>query len=739
MSIKLTGVPIAPLKVPDALGLAFQLGELTVDFRRRGVLIKQYAEWNQTVLEADVPYTLQFENPAAALVSLSQGEELKIIGLSLQHRREFILTRGDSQRRAVNDLKGAKLGIFSSRDSVTDIGRVEAVRGVETALELVGLSNSDIIWTELDEGIDRKFNPQATQRELQALLSGEVDAIYASGASGLEAQRLIGVRAIEGYTSYVPVLFVLTAPNGLIESHPEWVDRTIGHATLAARWAYNNRGEANRLAARQLGLPENAVESAFSEQLHQQFDLDITDEKWAQLARLKQDLLARGLLYKDFRLDNAVDWAKIDEAKSLIGKGEIEAPLTEGIAAYSAHDLPLSFFKDRNPAGILTSDEEALQAAKAFAEEIKMGSSDRDRYRKLPLEEMKRFAEYGLLGLVVPKAFGGADVNTRTLVEVFKIISKADGALGQIPQNHHFFVKTIELVGSDQQKQYFFSEILRGAQFGNALAERGIKGVKNMSTRLTRINEAHYELSGSKYYSTGALYSHWIPVTALDEEEKRVTVLVPRHEQGVTVVDDWTGIGQRTTASGSVILRKVSVQESNIIPHWKIFEGPQYFSAFGQIMHAAIDLGIAQAALEDAAYFVREYTRPSYNSGFAKASDEPDLIRRFGELGIRLQSAEALLDKAADAIDKARERLDEETAGRASLTVDSAKWLAAETVIEITNALFEVAGTSSMDRKHNFDRHWRNARIHTLHDPARLKLHNVGKWFLNGIYHEYKI
>ncbi|XID95992.1 acyl-CoA dehydrogenase family protein [Paenibacillaceae bacterium WGS1546] len=143
--------------------------------------------------------------------------------------------------------------------------------------------------------------------------------------------------------------------------------------------------------------------------------------------------------------------------------------------------------------------------------------------------------------------------------------------------------------------------------------------------------------------------------------------------------------------------------------------------------------------MEDAAAFVREHARPAFGSGAARASEEPDLIRRFGELGIRLQAAEALLDRAADAIDAARTELTGETAGHATLLVDSAKWLMTETAIEIANALFEVAGTSSMDRKHNFDRHWRNVRIHTLHDPARLKLHHAGKWFLNGVYHEYKM
>ncbi|NOV03738.1 SfnB family sulfur acquisition oxidoreductase [Paenibacillus sp. LMG 31457] len=450
---------------------------------------------------------------------------------------------------------------------------------------------------------------------------------------------------------------------------------------------------------------------------------------------------AYGCLQGDVPLEESLDLTTIQNAQILVDTGEVERPQREPLSQFAERDLPLSFFNERPRAHLLQGDEEALAAARLFAEEIRPGASDRDRGRKLPLREMRRLAELGLLGLVVPKAYGGPDVSTRTLVDIFKIISHADGSIGQIPQNHHFFVKTIELIGSEEQKSFFFREVLNGAQFGNGLAERSSsKGARKLTTTVRKLEgEDGFVVNGNKYYSTGALYAHWIPVTTLNEDEQRMTALVPRHAPGVTVLDDWSGIGQRTTASGSVVLRNVKVPENYLLPHFQIFEGPQYFSAFGQIMHAAIDIGIARAALEDAASFVREHARPAFGSGAERASEEPDLIRRFGELGIRLQAAEALLDRAADAIDHARKDLNVETAGRAALTVDSAKWLVTETAIEITNALFEVAGTSSMDRKHNYDRHWRNVRIHTLHDPARLKLHHVGKWFLNGIYHEYKV
>jgi len=742
MLIKKEAIVLARPEGADAIRIANQLGELPLDLRRRGIpaLVDPVDGGLRLKSGTGNDYTIKYEDPVSVLERLSLNEEVSIVGLTLQYRRNAILVREDSLRRSISDLRGGKLGIARDGHPADDIRKREAESQVENELVRAGLYPGEIKWAEI-YGAVLPGNVVTGRRELQALLSGDVDAVYTGRVSTPEANRLIGVRELEAFVAYSPVLAILTVSPEWIREAPAEVERILAHISLAASWAYSNRSEANRLAAKQLGLPEDAIESIYSEKLHKQFGTAITDENWASLLSLKAELLTLGWLERDFSLDDAVEQGILQRVQLLINNREVESPQAEPITPYIERDLPRSFFTDRAQARQLTSDVDALEAARTFAQEIAPNASDRDRRRQLPLKEMKRLAELGLLGLVVPKAYGGPDVSTRTLVDVFKLISKADGSIGQIPQNHHFFVKTIELIGTEEQKRYFFGEVLKGAQFGNALAERSAgKGAKKISTTLRESKEPGvYELSGSKYYSTGALYSHWIPVTALDENERRMTAFVPRHAAGVTVLDDWSGIGQRTTASGSVVLRNVNVPEHHLLHHWRIFEGPQYFSAFGQIMHAAIDIGIAQAALEDAAIFVREQARPLFGSGLTKASEEPDLIRRFGELGIRLQAAEALLDHAADAIDAARLNLSAETAGHATMTVDSAKWLASETAVEITNALFEVAGTSSMDRKHNYDRHWRNVRIHTLHDPARLKLHHVGKWFLNGLYHEYKM
>lgn len=201
---------------------------------------------------------------------------------------------------------------------------------------------------------------------------------------------------------------------------------------------------------------------------------------------------------------------------------------------------------------------------------------------------------------------------------------------------------------------------------------------------------------------------------------------------GVTVLDDWDGMGQRTTASGSVRLEQVRVPAEHVIPYHCTFDRPQVHGALSQVLHAAIDVGIARGALEEAGEFVRTRSRPWPEAGVDSAAEDPLTIQRFGELAIRVSAAEALLDKAGTAIDEARADLNADSAAAASIAVATAKAFADEVAVELSSALFEVCGTRSALAADNLNRHWRNARTHTLHDPVRWKIQHIGRYVLNG-------
>ncbi|MEU8876504.1 SfnB family sulfur acquisition oxidoreductase [Streptomyces javensis] len=384
------------------------------------------------------------------------------------------------------------------------------------------------------------------------------------------------------------------------------------------------------------------------------------------------------------------------------------------------------------PAHVVADDTEALKVAAALAEEFRTGAAERDAQRRLPRAELDRLSASGLLAITVPDEHGGADVSAVTLAEVFRLLAAADASLAQIPQSHFVYINVLRRQGTPEQQTFFFGEVLAGRRFGNAQSEAGTKHIQDIRTRLEPRPDGSYELTGVKHYSTGALFADWIPVLARGTDEELYVAYVPREAPGVSVVDDWDGMGQRTTASGTVRLEGVDVPTDRVVPHHLTFHGPQLHGAVAQLLHSAIDAGIASGALAEAVAFVRTKSRPWFESGFETAAEDPLLVQRFGELAIQVRAAEALLSAAARAVDSARGHLDDDTAAEASIAVAAAKVAAADAAVETGSSLFEVSGTRSALDALGLHRHWRDARTHTLHDPTRWKVQHIGRYVLNG-------
>jgi len=382
------------------------------------------------------------------------------------------------------------------------------------------------------------------------------------------------------------------------------------------------------------------------------------------------------------------------------------------------------------------SDAEALDAARELAAIFADGASRRDRERILPWAELDRWSASGLGAITVPRAYGGADVSYATLAEVFAILSAADAALGQIPQNHFGLLGVLREIGTDAQKQRYYGEVLAGRRLGNAGPPRRSAAsgtVLQSDTRLRRTPDG-LRLTGTRFYSTGALFAHRVPVRALDDDDRAVQVWVPRDAPGLTVIDDWSSFGQRTAASGTVTFDAVAVSEEDVLPIWQLADRPGLFGPTSQLIQAAIDQGIAQAAFDDALAFVRQYARPWIDAGVAHASDDPYLIGDVGRLAIDLHAAHAVLLEAGHTLDEiAAAPVTARDSARASLAVAEAKVLTTEVALAASEKLFELAGSSATRARHNLDRHWRNARTHTLHDPVRWKLHLIGNFHLNDV------
>lgn len=380
---------------------------------------------------------------------------------------------------------------------------------------------------------------------------------------------------------------------------------------------------------------------------------------------------------------------------------------------------------------VIQNDAEALDVAQQLAEQFKTQSIERDAQRILPFAEIEAFSQSGLWAITVPKRYGGAEVSSLTVAKIIALLSGVDGSIGQIPQNHFYALEVLRNTGTEAQKQRLYQEVLDGARFGNALAEFKPKNASLKQTALIPVKEG-YLINGEKFYCTGSLFAHRIPTLVVDAEGREYLAFVQRQSEGLSLIDNWTGFGQRVTGSGSVKFHQVFVAAEDVIPFDTAFQQPTLVGPFAQIMHAAIEVGIARAAFEETLKRVH-LARPWIDSNVESAAEDPLTIYEIGRVATDIRASEALLKQAAHSIDAAKLQTNAETIAKASIDVAKVRAHSSETALKASSKLIELAGSRGSQAEDGLDRFWRNARVHTLHDAARWKYYFIGNYILNGI------
>jgi SfnB family sulfur acquisition oxidoreductase len=389
------------------------------------------------------------------------------------------------------------------------------------------------------------------------------------------------------------------------------------------------------------------------------------------------------------------------------------------------------------PVTAIRSGADAIAIAQDYAASIADGVIERDRAGKVPAAELAALDASGLLAITVPTEHGGPELPPSVLAEVIRSIALVDPAIAQVPQAHYLLVDVLAVWGNESQQNRLFGSVLSGGRLGNGLAERGGTHAQDLKTRLLPA-DGGLRLTGRKYYCTGAITARWIGVSAIDHDGRLVLAFVERDAPGVSVDDDWDVMGQRATVSGTATFDDVRVDPALVVPYERAFQVPQQLGARAQLVHAAIQVGIAGAALRDAGEFVRTRARPFFEAargGWAeRAGDDPHVIGRYGRLATRVHAAQALLESAAATLDDVTRRpRDAQEAARGSLAVAQAKAFASEVGVEAASDLFSLSGASAADERYDLSRHWRNARTHASHDPVDWKYHHVGNYLLNDV------
>ncbi|MFT3956061.1 MAG: acyl-CoA dehydrogenase family protein [Piscinibacter sp.] len=371
-----------------------------------------------------------------------------------------------------------------------------------------------------------------------------------------------------------------------------------------------------------------------------------------------------------------------------------------------------------------------------LAQALAATAVERDRAGGHAAAQRELIRASGLLALTVPKRHGGLGADWPTLYRVVRRLAQADSALAHVFSFHHLQIASLLLYGNaEQQDRLLRLTIAERLFWGNALnpIDRGLTA--------TRV-DGGWVLDGHKSFTSGALGSDRLTLSAhlRSEGEGAPPFLIGNlatHSPGLRVNADWDAFGQRQTDSGSARFEQVFLADRDVLQAPGVLPTPRASlrTLVSQLTMANLYLGIGEGAFDAARQYTLGQARPWIDAGVARSADDPFVQHRYGSLWLLLRPAQLAADAAAQRLQAALDlgaALDAAERGEVAVAIAEAKVLAQRAGVEVSSQLFELTGARSTSSRLGLDRFWRNARVHTLHDPVDYKLRDIGRFRLEG-------
>ncbi|WP_460141855.1 acyl-CoA dehydrogenase family protein [Pseudomonas sp. S2_E01] len=383
------------------------------------------------------------------------------------------------------------------------------------------------------------------------------------------------------------------------------------------------------------------------------------------------------------------------------------------------------------------SDYESLAARfRPIFHRIAAGAVEREQSRSLPHEPIQWLKEAGFGAVRVPTEYGGGGASLPQLFELLIELAEADSNVPQALRGHFAFAEDRLNATPGPARDLWFKRFVEGDIVGCAWTEIGNVTIGDVMTKVSPQGDG-WRLNGEKFYSTGSLFSDWIDVYAQRSDTGGDVIAAVRTRQpGIVQSDDWDGFGQRTTGSGTSRFVDAEVDADNIIDFATRFK---YQTAFYQLVLLATLAGIGRAALRDVAQQVRTRKRIYSHGNAPRVSDDPQVQQVVGEVAALVYAAEASALKAAQPAQRAylarfSGNEAQERAANVDAELESAKAqvVVSELIQRATSELFNALGASDIREGKSLDRHWRNARTVSSHNPVIYKARIVGDWAING-------
>ncbi|SAL47438.1 acyl-CoA dehydrogenase family protein [Caballeronia humi] len=381
---------------------------------------------------------------------------------------------------------------------------------------------------------------------------------------------------------------------------------------------------------------------------------------------------------------------------------------------------------------------DALAALPALAEEIGVDAAEREIRRELPFTAFDAFRRSGLGALRIPVERGGLGGTLEDAIHVVTTLAAAESNVAHALRVHFDVVESMRLAPLTPFHDRQVRRIVEGALFGGASGEQGTARAGEIETVLRREGD-HFRVTGKKYYTTGTAYADFVRTNLVNEDGKGVTAIIPVRAEGLQVLDDWDGMGQRMTASGSVVFDNVRVDPNEVIEKGYSSLVGRHGGAYRQLHLVAVAAGIVRNVVADARKYVTAHGRPVLHSTAPTAREDVFIQQVVGELSALSHTIDVLvrdnarvLGVSSDAILHGDPAADELVL-QGALATARTQVVVGKLALQAGERLFDAGGASATSRKHNFDRHWRNLRTIFSHNPLHHKAKVVGDYVLNGV------
>ncbi|PTR22878.1 ABC-type nitrate/sulfonate/bicarbonate transport system substrate-binding protein [Rhodococcus sp. OK519] len=321
--------------VPTASGLAHSLGWLAATAGDAGLGFEILQDADVELAERHFDHGLsgliREGGNVPALAARAEGAPTRLIGLTWIDESQAILVGPAASLDSPAELAGLRIGIPAwAADRARSFPRAMALHGFASALRLGGLTFADVVTVEVPADPNPQVRTASRTRSttwgVEALLRGDVDAVYVKGARAQEVAREHGLQvAVDLDATESKRLRVnngtprpITVHADLLESRPDLVTAFLVQTLRAADWAADNLDEVRDVLARETFAGAAGVEAAYGDTFHRGLHPTLSAERIELLDIQKQFLYAHGFLAADFDLASWVAPEPLQRAHELL-------------------------------------------------------------------------------------------------------------------------------------------------------------------------------------------------------------------------------------------------------------------------------------------------------------------------------------------------------------------------------------------------------------------------------------